>query len=173
MLQQIEDRLVVESGPPPDARRLSDADEVRMWGLRDPSVDYDTMASRLMTEGIPQAEAEQLAVIKEHPEWLPLFTTPTNDAAKADQLARLAETPYRWSLLADLEPHEQVQKSERLAARHQRALHGDTEPAQAPVAPPPPPVAPSMMPPVPPQPVPPLPMGPSASAQPMPMAGSV
>ncbi len=114
----VEDKLVAEAGDPPDARRLSERDEDEAYLTRDVNVDHDTLAARMMTEGLPQEEAEMLAVVKEFPDWLPFYLQPTQDAELAERLATMAEFPVRWTLFADIEdPDELVSKAERIAAR--------------------------------------------------------
>lgn len=121
-LQAVEDRLVADAGPPPDTKRMSEADEDRLWALRDKNVDNETLAQQLMTTGVPQEMLGSLVIVQEFPEWAPIFGQPTQSAETADQLARMAEFPYRWQLLADLEPAEMVKKADRLDERYQKAM---------------------------------------------------
>lgn len=121
-LQSVEDRLVADAGPPPDTKRLSEAEEDRLWAIRDEQVDNDTLAQQLMTTGVPQDQLPGLVIVKEFPEWAPIFGQATQSAETADQLARMAEFPYRWQLLADLEPTEMVAKADRLDVRYQKAM---------------------------------------------------
>lgn len=123
-LQSVEDRLVAEAGPPPDTKRLSEAEKDRLWALRDPSVDYETLAQQLTT-GLPIEEVKALVIVQEFPEWEPIFGQPTESAETADQLARMAEFPYRWQMLADLEPPEMVKEADRMDARYQQAMGGE------------------------------------------------
>ena len=150
-------RIALEAGPPADASRLSDADLDALWAVTDPLVDDpDAFASALMTSGIEPDLLGQLLVVREYPEWQPLYAQPTQDAEMADMLARLAQFPYRWALLLDIDdPEEQVRIAERLDRRFQRQHAGmqDGDPTPTPatlpldtMAPPPAPEQPPMMP---------------------------
>lgn len=150
-------RIALEAGPPADSARLSDADLDAMWAVTDPLVDDpDAFASALMTSGIDPEMLGQLLVVQEYPEWQPLYAQPTQDAEMADMLARLAQFPYRWALLMDLDdPEEQVRIAERLDRRFQKQHAGmqDGDPTPTPatlpldtMAPPPAPEQPPMMP---------------------------
>jgi hypothetical protein len=109
------ERIAREMGPPPDSQRLSEREEVELWGQRDPSVDYLDLATRLLAEGIPPEEAARFLVLEEIPELVPLFAQPTQSFETADMLARLAEYPYRAALLSGIDsPREKVEKSNRL-----------------------------------------------------------
>ena len=143
------DRLVREAGPPPDADRLSEAQEDELWAVTDPLVDADpdAFAATLMTQGIDQQTLARLRVLKEHPEWAQMYGQPTQDAALADQLTRMAQAPHRWTLLIDIDdPAEQTRKAESLDRRYQRkhaALAGAApEPPAPPLASAPVPAAP-------------------------------
>lgn len=117
--------LARQSGAPPDSMRLSEGDEDETWALEDPNVDHDTLAERLMVEGLSQQEIAQLQVVKLRPDWAPLFANPTQSAVLADQYAKLARFPYRWSLLEDIDdPDEQVKKAEQLNRRYQKRVVG-------------------------------------------------
>lgn len=117
--------LARQSGAPPDSMKLSEADEDETWALEDPNVDSDALAQRLMTEGLGQDEIGMLQVVKLRPDWAPLFAQPTQSAVLADQYAKLARWPYRWSLLEDIDdPEEQVKKAEQLNRRYQRRVVG-------------------------------------------------
>ena len=129
-------RIALEAGPPADASRLSDADLDALWAVTDPLVDDpDAFASALMTSGIEPDLLGQLLVVREYPEWQPLYAQPTQDAEMADMLARLAQFPYRWALLLDIDdPEEQVRIAERLDRRFQKQHAGmqDGDPTPTP-----------------------------------------
>ena len=129
-------RLALEAGPPADSARLSDADLDALWAVTDPLVDDpDSFATALMTTGIQPDMLGQLLVVQEYPEWQALYAQPTQDAEMADMLARLAQFPYRWALLMDLDdPEEQVRIAERLDRRYQRQHAGmqDSDPTPTP-----------------------------------------
>ena len=149
-------RIALEAGPPADASRLSDADLDALWAVTDPLVDDpDAFASALMTSGIEPDLLGQLLVVREYPEWQPLYAQPTQDAEMADMLARLAQFPYRWALLLDIDdPEEQVRIAERLDRRFQKQHAGmqDGDPTPTPATmpmetmPPPAPEQPPMQP---------------------------
>jgi len=116
--------LALEAGPPPDSERLSERDLDEIWAIEDRLVgaDPDAFAQALMTSGIDQQTLPRLRVLKEQPEWAPLYGQPTQDAELADQLTRLAQFPHRWGLLVDIDdPEEQVRLSERVDRRYQKA----------------------------------------------------
>lgn len=166
-------RLAFESGPPPDSEQLSPADEDAAWEITDPAVDSEQFPTMLMTSGLPPEMLQSLRVLKVHPEWAELYGKPTQDAEKADLLTRLAEFPWRWSLLlGTADPDEQVRKAETLAARYQKK-HADMRPAPAIVEPPPmPPVEmpmPEMQQQEPAPPLPPAPAAPPMAPPQMPM----
>ena len=117
-------KLALEAGPPPDSEWLSERDLDEVWAIEDRlvSADPDGFAQALMTTGIDQQTLPRLRVLKEQPEWAPLYGQPTQDAEMADQLTRLAQFPHRWGLLVDIDdPEDQVRLAERLDRRYQRA----------------------------------------------------
>lgn len=116
--------LAAEAGPPPDSEQLSDRDLDEIYAIEDRAVssDPDGFAQRLMTTGLDQPTLATLRVVKEHPEWMPFYAQPTQDAEMADRLTRLAQFPHRWALLADIDdPEEQARTAERLDRRYQKA----------------------------------------------------
>lgn len=123
--QQDIERLAMEAGPPPDAHRLSPADEVQAWTTTDPQVDHEEMAKQLVTQGIDPQLAQNLLIVKLHPdnaqEWIQAYTTPTNDAEHANTLATLALYPFSLSLIEDMDdPEAMVRKAETLDRRAQK-----------------------------------------------------
>jgi hypothetical protein len=117
------DRLAREQGPPPDADKLSEADEDDAWETDDPSVDYETMAQQLTSQGLPPEVVNGLLVVKLHPEWAPLYQRPTQSAEMAHMLTQLARWPFRLSLIEDIDdPDEQVKKAESLDRRYQKRM---------------------------------------------------
>lgn len=116
-------RIANESGPPPDADKLSERDEDDIWELADPNVDRDALAQRLAVEGLPPEEIKGLLIVKARPDWAQLFAAPTQSMELADQYARMAQYPWRWSLLEDIDdPDEMVRKAETLNRRFQRRV---------------------------------------------------
>lgn len=118
------DSLARSAGPPADSESLSDADLDRLWALTDRTVDNDpdAFATKLMTTGLSQQELPMLKVLKEHPDWAPLYGQPTQDAELADQYTQMARYPYRWMILEGIDdPDEQVRVSDRLDRRYQKA----------------------------------------------------
>lgn len=117
------EKLAREAGPPADADRLSERDEDDIWEIADLNVDRDALAQRLAVEGLPPEEIKALLVVKLRPEWGQVFARPTQSMELADQYARMAQFPYRWSLLEDVDdPDEQVAKAERLDRRYQKRV---------------------------------------------------
>lgn len=116
-------RLVAQAGPPPDTDKVSENDKDAAWETADPSVDYDTFAQQIMTQGLPPEMVSRLLVTKLRPDWAPLYQRPTQSAEMAHQLARLAQYPFRLSLLEDIEdPNDQVKEAERLDRRFQKRM---------------------------------------------------
>lgn len=136
-------RAALEAGPPADSRKLSERDEDDIWAIEDPHVqDVNQLAQRLMLEGLPPEEAQQLMLItsqtdqQRQAEWLQVLGQPTQSAEVADMLARAIRYPWRWSLLEDLdEPSEQVRKANTLDRRFQKRMTGAQQ-AEAEAAPP-------------------------------------
>ena len=123
------ERLALEAGAPGDSEQLSAADEDTIWSITDDMVDADheAFATQLLTQGVPQEMLPQLLVLQEHPEWMELYARPTQDAELADRLTRLAQFPYRWSLLLDYDdPDAMVRKAESLDRRYQKK-HADLQ----------------------------------------------
>lgn len=117
------DRLALESGPPPEATRLSEAEEDEAWETVDPLVDDEQLPTLLMTQGLPPEIAQRLLVLKLHPEWTGHYAKPTQDAEMANQLAQMAKTPFRWSLLEDIEDFEErARKAESLKRRYDKRM---------------------------------------------------
>lgn len=117
------DSLALQAGPPADSNRMSLADEDAAWEKMDPQVDHEQMATALLTQGLPPEQAQQLLAVKLHPEWLPLYLQPTQDAEQADMLVKLARHPFRLSLLEGIDdPDERVRKAESLDRRYQKKM---------------------------------------------------
>lgn len=116
-------RITQQAGPPPDAERMSEADEDQAWDFVDPNADHEQLASMLATQGIPPEVGQNLLAFKLHPEWAPFYGKPTNDMQLADQYARMLTTPFRWSILEDFDdPDEMVKKAESMDRRSQKRL---------------------------------------------------
>lgn len=109
------ERIAREMGPPPDADKVSEREEVELWGQRDPAVDYLSLAKQLLTAGLPEEALQGFALLKEYPDLAPLFMQPTQDFEMANTLARLAEHPYRLAVLDGIhDPDELTTKAESL-----------------------------------------------------------
>jgi hypothetical protein len=120
--------LAAQAGPPPDARRLSEADEDEAWETADPNVDHEELARLLLTEGLPPEVVNGLLVAKLRPDWVPLYGRPTQDAERAHMLARLAQFPFRLSLIEDIDdPDERTAKAEALDRRYRKRLTANQE----------------------------------------------
>jgi len=161
-------RAALEAGPPAESRRLSERDEDDIWALEDSRVgDVNQLAQRLMLEGLPPEEAQQLMLItsqtdqQRQAEWLQVLGQPTQSAEVADMLARAIRYPWRWSLLEDIdEPSQMVATANRLDRRFQKRMTGAQQ-AEAEAAP-------QMMMPTPMQPPVAMPAMPQPAAAPMP-----
>lgn len=118
--EKVAQRVAADEGPPPGAKKLSDAEAVKQWGIRDPFVD-DSTPQMLLTRGIPQEALQQTAFWQElgadqQDAWAQLLTQPTQDAEMADTLSRILEYPFRYGLVTDWsdDPEEQTKRAESL-----------------------------------------------------------
>lgn len=119
-LERFTDLIAVDMGPAPGSRQISDREKVRMWGLKDPNVDYDQVKQALMQGGLPpelldEHSDQALAIVKEHPNIAPMYAQPLDDTMST-YLATLAEYPFRLSALAQYEddPEGMVREAERM-----------------------------------------------------------
>ena len=144
--------LVAEAGPPDDSHRLSEADEDAIYAITDPTIDADpdAFATLLLTTGVPQEQLGTLKILEAMPELAQAYAQPTQDVEMADMLTRLAQYPWRASLVAGYaDPEEQVRKVDALDRRFQKR-HGDMlapepqQPMMPPTAPPMEPAAPAV-----------------------------
>lgn len=127
-------RLADEQGPPPDSQKLTEADEDEAWETPDPNVEYESFAQQLMTQGLPPEVVQNLLLVKLRPEWAPLYSRPTQSAELAHMLARLAERPFRLSILEDIDdPDEMVAKAEQMDRRFQKRMTAAQEQAAMPM----------------------------------------
>jgi hypothetical protein len=173
-------RLVAEAGPPDDSHRLSEADEDAIYAITDPTIDADpdAFATLLLTTGVPQEQLGTLKILEAMPELAQAYAQPTQDAEMADMLTRLAQYPWRASLVAGYaDPEEQVRKADALDRRFQKRHGGMVAPEpQQPMMPPSQPMAPAapavQMPAMPEQPMAAPPMEPTPG-QTMPMMGGM
>jgi hypothetical protein len=179
--EKVARRIAQADGDPPGAKKVGDAEAVRLWGLTDPNADYDLILDALATTGLsPEfldpASPQALAVVKDRPELAPLYGQPAPTPELARALATYAEYPFRFGLFADFsdDPEEQVRRSDHLDGLWQKQAGIGAQPpaegieqAQPPMMPP----APGMPTPMgaPPMPAP-DPMQ-SMQQQPPPMAG--
>jgi hypothetical protein len=117
--QMVAPRIAADEGPPPLSKRLSQADEDRLFALKDGSVDYNDVFTKLLTTGLPPEEAQQLAIVKEQPQLLQTYLQPAPDSEMAHALAVLAEHPFRFGLTitGHPDPDEQVKRAKSLARR--------------------------------------------------------
>lgn len=117
------DAIVAQAGPPPDASKMSETDEDLAWSETDPTVsDIDGMAQRLAVQGLTQQEAQSLLVVKLMPDVLPVFMKPTGSLEIGRQYAQVARFPFRWALMEDMDPEEQVAYAEKRMRRYVKNL---------------------------------------------------
>jgi hypothetical protein len=136
-LELIAPRVAADQGPPPGAKRVHDTQAVSLWGQRDPKVDYQALAMRLLQGGLSPEEAQQLVVVEERPELAQAYAQPAPDAETAHTLATLAEYPFRAGLVLDHSdlPAEQIKRADQL---HQQwtKQHADRQDGYAATPPP-------------------------------------
>lgn len=135
--------IALELGPAPGAMPLSDARKVKLWGQKDPSVDFEAMRQALMSTGLnpslmdPHGD-ESLAVFQEmadrpdFQQFQAMYAEPL-DEQLATTLTTIAEYPFRLSLLADLEddPKAMVAEANRINDKWQASLGlPDADPSQ-------------------------------------------
>ena len=121
--------IAAELGPAPGTSEASASEELRQWGIRDSKVDHQQMVQRLMTTGYPPEMLDPdgdmtLLVVKENPELAEVYGQPVQDQEYAEQLATIAEWPFRLGILREYEddPEAMVRKADSLDARWQRSL---------------------------------------------------
>lgn len=171
----IADRVAASAGDPPGAERVGNAKAVQMWGTMDPRAPYDTMLQMITTTGIPQDQVPEMLIVKEVPELAQLYATPQQSPV-AEQLATLAEFPFRWSLTVGAfeSPTEQVQRAEELNKLWLASMPTPPPAPEEPAPTPEPSAAPAAPPPAmmgaAPQPPQTAPQPPMQTAQPLPMA---
>ncbi len=136
--QELDDligRLVAELGPAEGAHLPSEADEVKLWGQTDPTVDRDALRQQLMTGTVPPElydpqSDRRLALLRVNPdhadEWAQLFAQTAEqplDDEMATLIAELSEYPGRLAVLApyDDDPSSKVKKAESIDRRWRRA----------------------------------------------------
>lgn len=117
--------LSAQAGPPPDAERMSEADEDQAWETMDPSLaDHEQMASMLATQGLPPEIAQKLLITKLRGDdgWMEALTQPTGSLDTANQLIKLAKYPWRLSVLDTYaeDPDEWTRKAESMDRRYQK-----------------------------------------------------
>lgn len=105
--------IAAEDMAPPDSDKVGETEAIRLFGQRDPLVDYDQLVLALQ-QGLPPEAAQQLQLVIERPELGELFTQP-QPPEMASILAGLAEYPYRLGMVVDRtdDPDEQVRVAER------------------------------------------------------------
>jgi hypothetical protein len=141
--QQQAQRIAADEGPAPQSRKISQAEEDRLYGLRDQRVDNGQLLARLLSGGLSQEEAQQLQIVKERPDLLSVYTQASPTSEMAGALADLAEYPFRLGLTVDGYPDstEQVARGKALHRRYlknqgQAADVADVSPSLTPSAPP-------------------------------------
>ena len=119
-LEHYTDLIASDLGPAPGSKVISDTEKIRMWGLKDPNVDYDQLKAALMQGGLPPEMLDEhsdqaLVVVKENPEIGQMYSQPLDDRM-AGIMATLAEWPFRLSALAQFsdDPANMVKESDRL-----------------------------------------------------------
>ncbi len=123
--EDAQNRIALQAGPPPDSDRLSEKDEDDAWAQMDPSVDFEQVATMLLKQGVPQEMAQRFLIVKLRPDdgWLEALTQPTQDAEMANQLAKMAQYPFRLSVLDTYDdPEQQTRKAEQLDRRYQKRM---------------------------------------------------
>lgn len=117
------EKLAAQAGPPADAHRLSERDEDDAWETTDPQVDEEKFGKMLTTQGIPPDQAQRLLITKLRPDWAPLYSQPTQDLEMAHMLTRVAQYPFRPSVLEGIDdPEQQVRKAETIDRRFQKRV---------------------------------------------------
>lgn len=118
--------LTLQAGPPPDAERMSEADEDNAWSTMDPNLaDHEQLAQMLATQGLPPELAQKLLITKLRGDdgWLQTLTQPTGSLDTANQLIKLAKYPFRLSVLDNFDdPEAQVRKAESMDRRYQKQM---------------------------------------------------
>jgi len=125
-LGKIADRIASSEGAPPGAGKVSEAQAVRNWGIRDPLVDPDQFKLMLMQQGIPDAAWQHLMLAEEYPDLRADYAQPVQDPDLAEQLTVLAEHPYRAALVFDHsdDDEERVQYADHLDRAYQQKVAG-------------------------------------------------
>jgi hypothetical protein len=119
--------VAAELGPAPGVERISDAEEVRQWGIRDPLVDFDALVETLSTTGItnpalldPANKADGLALVKvigeDQMEEVAATLSQPMEPPLAVTWATLCEFPMRLVILSEYEddPEGAVAKANAL-----------------------------------------------------------
>lgn len=124
---------------PPDTEQVSEPRKARLWGLRDPRVEFDTFKQTLMTTGFGPEDLQAMLIVQEHPDLAEVYGQPVADPEMADELAALAEHPFRLGTYRHiLDPDERTREAERIHRNWQRMQgmavvdqddEGDAEPA--------------------------------------------
>lgn len=122
-LEKVAARVAAEEGTPPSAR-LSEREAATYWGLRDPLVDPEQFRDMLVTRGIPPEALRHLRLARTYPDLLEAYQQPVQDPELAEQLATLAEYPYRAPLVFDHsdDDEERIARSDALDRAHQRLV---------------------------------------------------
>ena len=133
-LQDVVAAIAAEEGLAKGAQRLSPNQEVRLWGQRDPLVDYDTLKQQLMTGTVPpelydpqnDRRLALLQINKAHAqEWAALLAGTAKqplDDDMASQVAELAEWPGRLAVIRPYanDPEAYVAKANSINQRWMR-----------------------------------------------------
>lgn len=123
-LGKVADRIAASEGTPPGAGRVSEAQAVRNWGIRDPLVDPDQFKMMLMQQGIPDEAWGHLMLAEEYPDLRADYAQPVADPDLAEQLTVLAEHPYRAALVFDHsdDDEERVKLADHLDREYQKRV---------------------------------------------------
>lgn len=133
--EAVMDELARRQQQPPDTDRVSEPRKARLWGQRDPRVEYDQFVQTLMTTGFQPQDLESMLIVQEHPDLAEVYGPPTpgepnwreqpNAEEVARELATLAEHPFRLGTYNHiLDPDERVTEAERIHRRWQKMQGG-------------------------------------------------
>lgn len=139
--EKVADRIAAEEGGPPSANKTGDAEAIRAWGQRDPKVDHDGLVHMLMNGGVPQQAAPALLIAQTYPDLLPAYLprdpsqAPPITQEEAEQLATLAEHPFRAPLVLDYSDdyEEQCKRAEFLQRQWEKQQAPVLEQAEQPI----------------------------------------
>lgn len=142
-LEELAQKAAEAQGQPMGTRRVSDARALRMYGIRDQHFDRAALIDMLNTTGVhpdllnPQ-NPESPLIIRERPDLIPYYAKPAATPEAAQALADLAEYPFRYGLVMDIDnPQERVRYATHLQTQWEAS---QPQPDPTPIAIPPAPV---------------------------------